>query len=135
MSDERGKMFDTDIEGIYFEDKAGSEMLHFSSVINPKGICASLFDDFGQFRGVILLNPGETKEIFCNGKFKNCDDRKIFFGQINQFDEDGNMSVEYFTGVFCELETIITVRDGESFKQRKIYLNPGKTTEIAVNIK
>ncbi|MFA6097839.1 MAG: hypothetical protein WC788_09540 [Candidatus Paceibacterota bacterium] len=132
---ERKRIFDADIDGIYFEDKTGSEICHFSSVINPKGILTSLFDDFGQFRGVILLNPGETKEIFCNGKFKKCDDRKIIFGLINQFDEDGNISIEYFMGVFCELETIITVRDGEKFEQRKIYLNPGKTEEITVKIK
>lgn len=130
-----GKIFDTAVEGIYFEDKMEGEIFHFSSVINPKGICASLFDDFGHFRGVILLNPGETKEIVCNGKYKKCEDRKIFFGSINEFDEDGNMSIEYFTGVFCELETIITVREAKNFETRKIYLNPGKTEEISVRIK
>lgn len=135
MSEERGEVFNTDIQGIYFEDKEGSEIFHFSSAINMDGICASLSDDLGIFQGIILVNPGITKKVQCNGKFKKCEDRKIFFGLINQFDEDGNITTEYFIGVFCELETIITIRDSETFEQRKMYLNPGETEEITVKIK
>lgn len=74
----RGRIFDMDIEGICFEDKKGSKIFHFSSVINPNGILVSLFDDYGEFKGVILLNPGETSEIVFDGRYKEGEKKGSF---------------------------------------------------------
>jgi len=138
MSKEKRTIFDIQIEGIYFNDEinsSGSEIYHFSSVVNPKGILMSLLDDEGKFNGEMLLNPGETEETFRIEKCEECHQRKIIFGLTDKYDKEGNITIEYFTGFIDETKTIIIIRSGEDFKAIKRFINPGETKEIKVGIR
>lgn len=133
MTEEAGKLFDANIEGICFdEDDVHSDVNHFSTIINSNGIVLSILDDAGKFTGEMFLNPGETKEIDQVKKCDKCKKRKILFGLINRFDEEGNMTSEYFTGFIDETKTIIIIREKEDFQMIKKFENPGATEEITV---
>ncbi len=133
MTEETGKLFDANIEGICFdEDDVRSDIDHFSTIINSNGIVLSILDDAGKFTGEMFLNPGETKEIDHVEKCDECKKRKILFGLINRFDEEGNITSEYFPGFIDETKTIIIIRETEDFQRIKRFENPGATEKIAV---
>ncbi|MFZ2969579.1 MAG: hypothetical protein WA063_00360 [Minisyncoccia bacterium] len=137
MNGTNGNTFSEYLEGIYFDDRIEalrSEIYHFLSIVNPKGILMSFLDDDGRFREEISLNPGETREVSCVEKCEQCKKRKILIGLINKFDEQGNVKSEYFTGFVDESKTIIITKGEEDFKVIKKYQNPGPTREITVKI-
>ena len=94
----------------------------------------SLRDEYGNFKGVVLLNPGETKEILSHCNNGNSGKRLVIFGLMNRYDREGNLHTEYFTGTIEEERTVIITRRGKDLKKQRVYINTGATKEIIANI-